>query len=161
MDKRNIVLNLLRLSLSWIFLWTFLDKAFGFGFATASNHAWIDGVSPTAGFLKMGTYGPLASIFQSMAGNVFVDWLFMLGMLLTGIALALAIGLRIAGISGSLMMLFIWLSELPPKQNPFMDEHIIYIIILIGISVIRPSGIFGLGKWWGNTKIVKKYPLLN
>ena len=36
-----------RISLGWIFLWAFLDKTFGWGFATPANRAWIAGGSPT------------------------------------------------------------------------------------------------------------------
>src|SRR5688572_9064984 len=36
-----------RLALGWVFLWAFLDKAFGLGFATSAARAWIDGGSPT------------------------------------------------------------------------------------------------------------------
>src|SRR3712207_7355187 len=45
------VLAGLRLALGWIFLWAFVDKLFGLGFATKAENAWIDGGSPTQGFL--------------------------------------------------------------------------------------------------------------
>ena len=45
----------LRIGIGWIFLWGFLDKLFGFGFATARESAWLNGGSPTFGFLKFGT----------------------------------------------------------------------------------------------------------
>ena len=38
-----------RLMLGWIFLWPFLDKAFGLNHETASAKAWIHGGSPTTG----------------------------------------------------------------------------------------------------------------
>ncbi|MEV4569763.1 hypothetical protein AB0K12_38895 [Nonomuraea sp. NPDC049419] len=41
-----------RIAIGWIFLWAFLDKTFGWGFATPSDRAWIAGGSPTTGFLK-------------------------------------------------------------------------------------------------------------
>ena len=40
-----------RLALGWIFLWAFLDKLFGLGHSTPSTGAWINGGSPTKGFL--------------------------------------------------------------------------------------------------------------
>jgi thiosulfate dehydrogenase (quinone) large subunit len=48
----------LRLSLGWVFLWAFLDKTFGLGYATESRDAWIDGGSPTFGFLSFGATCP-------------------------------------------------------------------------------------------------------
>ena len=44
--------GLARISLGWVFLWAFLDKTFGLGYATESKDAWIDGGSPTFGFLS-------------------------------------------------------------------------------------------------------------
>ncbi|MCH8627748.1 DoxX family protein [Arsenicicoccus piscis] len=42
----------LRLVLGWTFLWAFIDKLFGLGFATPSARAWIDGGTPAQGFMK-------------------------------------------------------------------------------------------------------------
>jgi thiosulfate dehydrogenase [quinone] large subunit len=36
------------------FLWAFLDKTFGLGFATESGKGWLDGGSHTEGFLTFG-----------------------------------------------------------------------------------------------------------
>ncbi|MBA9050098.1 hypothetical protein BJ996_006829 [Streptomyces phaeogriseichromatogenes] len=36
-----------RILTGFVFLWAFLDKTFGLGYATASGNAWIDGMSPT------------------------------------------------------------------------------------------------------------------
>ncbi|MBM4466825.1 MAG: hypothetical protein FJ014_14955 [Chloroflexi bacterium] len=147
-DKERYIWAALRIGMGWLFLWPFLDKLFGLGFATAPEGAWIAGGSPTFGYLKFATSGPLAPIFQSLAGNPVVDWLFMLGLLFVGLALLSGIGVNIAGYSGAVMMLFMWLSNLPPEHNPFLDEHIIYMIILIGLVRVKAGQWVGLGKWW-------------
>lgn len=41
----------IRIALGWVFLWAFLDKTFGLGFATPSAKSWLNGGSPTNGFL--------------------------------------------------------------------------------------------------------------
>lgn len=160
MKKIQYIWASLRLGIGWIFLWSFLDKLFGLGFSTVPDKAWIQGVSPTTSFLKFGTHGPFSEIFQDLAGCVIVDWLFMMGLLFVGLALILGIGVKIAGYFGSLMMLLIWLSLFPPEHNPFLDEHIIYIIIFLGLGVTESGQWFGLGKWWASTALVKKYPIL-
>ncbi len=151
---------LLRLAMAWIMLWAFFDKVFGLGYATATGKSWLAGNSPTAGFLKMGTSGPLALLFQSMSGNPLVDWLFMLGLLGVGTALLLGMGMKIAGYSGALMMALIWMAGFPPQQNPFLDEHIVYILVFIGLSYSSAGEKWGLGKWWKNTELVRKFPVL-
>lgn len=157
-DKERYIWAALRIGVGWLLLWPFLDKLFGLGFATAPEDAWIAGGSPTFGYLKFATSGPFAPLFQSLAGNPVVDWLFMLGLLFVGLALLLGIGLNIAGYSGAMMMLFLWLSRLPPENNPVLDEHIIYMIVLIGLTRVKAGQWFGLGKWW--SRLVKDYPAL-
>jgi len=151
----------LRIGIGWIFLWAFLDKLLGLGFSTATEKSWILGNSPTYGFLKMASIGPFASFYQSIAGNPFVDGLFMAGLLLIGIALILGIGVRIAGISGALMLILMYTAGfMPPQNNPFLDNHLIYAIIMIGLIASRSGNYFGLGKWWTETKLVESYPFL-
>ena len=152
---------LLRISLGWIFLWAFVDKLFGLGFATASDKSWLAGSSPTAGFLQFGTKGPFASLYQLLMGSTVVDWLFMIGLLLIGLALFTGIGVKIAGYAGaSLMILMYTAGFIPPEHNPFLDEHIIYAIILVGLTFTEAGKVFGFGRWWSKTKLVKKHPYL-
>jgi thiosulfate dehydrogenase (quinone) large subunit len=149
-----------RLSIGWLFLWSFLDKAFGLGFATERADAWINGGSPTFGYLNFGTQGPFASTFQSVAGATWMDWLFMTTMLGVGLALILGIGMRIAAASGVLFLASVWVSAMLPEFNPFMDEHLVYSIVLVGLALTRAGDTWGLGGWWGRTPLVRRYPIL-
>lgn len=162
---------LTRIGLGFILFWAFLDKMFGLGFATCRDantdqvttmcsSAWLNGGSPTAGFLNFGTSGPLAELYQGMAGNVFIDWLFMLGLGLIGGALILGVGVRIATITGSILMLMMWSATLLPANNPVIDEHIIYIFILAVIYQANDQQVWGLGSWWSKQALVKKLPIL-
>ncbi|EKD86963.1 MAG: hypothetical protein ACD_37C00089G0001 [uncultured bacterium] len=146
--------------MSFILLWGFFDKLFGLGFATESNKSWLLGISPTTGFLSNAPDGPFAPIFNSLSGNIVVDILFMGGLLLVGAALLLGIGMKIATYSGALMMFLIYLSLFPPENNPLIDEHIVYITILIGLAIRSEKKKFGFGKKWSEIKLVKKYPIL-
>ena len=159
MGKRDrCIWAALRIAMGWLLLWPFLDKLFGLGFATASEDAWLAGGSPTFGYLKFATSGPFGALFQRLAGSPVVDWLFMLGLLLVGVALLSGVATRIAGYAGAVMMLLLWLSGLPPQNNPFLDEHIVYVIVLIGLAKVGAGQRLGLGKWW--SRRVKRYPFL-
>lgn len=159
--RKDISLSLLRIALGFIFFWAFLDKVFGLGFATAPAKSWLQGASPTEGFLSFGVKGVFAPFFHGLAGNPFVDWLFMFGLLGVGLALILGVGLKVAGYSGLLLMFLIYLSRFPPKNNPLIDEHIIYIFVLLLISESGKMGrLFSLAKWWEKTALVKRYPVL-
>lgn len=157
---KYMVLAMLRIGMGWIFLWAFLDKLLGLGFATEQGKSWLDGVSPTSGFLKFATYGPFRPFFESLAGSAFVDWLFMTGLLFLGVALILGIGMRIAAYAGTALMLLMWLSLFPPKNNPFLDDHIIYAFVIISLDKMNAGDWFGIGKRWKQTKLVQKYPVL-
>ena len=161
LQTEQIIWGILRLSMGWIFLWAFLDKVFGLGFTTAPEKAWLEGVSPTYGYLANATHGPFAGIFKAMAGMVVVDWLFMVGLLLIGLSLMLGIGVRVAAYSGSLLLFFMFLAaSLPPEHNPIIDEHIIYILVLLLIAH-RPVGAWlGFGGWWAKQPVVKNKPYL-
>lgn len=149
-----------RIALGWIFLWAFIDKLFGLGFATPAAKAWINGGSPTTGFLKGTADRALGGFFTSLAGQAWVDWLFMLGLAGIGIALVLGAGMRIAAVSGALLMVLMWAAELPLANNPFMDEHLIYALLMAGLALVNAGDTVGIGKWWSQTALVRKYPVL-
>src|SRR5690349_24276479 len=74
-------LAVLRVSTGFVFLWAFLDKTFGWGYATPSAKAWINGGSPTKGFLSSVDVGPFQGFFHTIAGDTWTNWAFMLGLL--------------------------------------------------------------------------------
>lgn len=150
----------IRITLGWIFIWAFLDKLLGLGYATKSGQAWINGVSPTSGYLNFGTGGLFGDLFADLANNAVVDVVFMAALLLLGVALLLGIGLKIAAVGGSLLMALLWLSNFPPTNNPIVDEHVIYIFALIGIALAQAGRYIGLGVRWSETKLVKRFRFL-
>lgn len=144
-----------RVLLGFVFLWAFLDKLFGLDFSTPSERSWLNGGSPTAGYLGS-VDGMFASFFNGLAGNVLVDWLFMLGLLGVGVGLMLGIAMRISTLAGSAMLLLMWLAALPLANNPLIDDHVVYVGMLavlgFGYSLQRLS----LGHMWRSIPVVKK-----
>ncbi len=131
----NRIMILIRLALGFTFLWAFLDKLFGFGFATSGANAWINGGSPTTGFLTHATKGPLADVFSSLAGMVWVDWVFMAGLLFVGVTLIVNRFVVWGAYAGALMLILMYLALLWPANNPIIDDHIIYALVLIYIAL--------------------------
>ncbi len=146
-----------RIALGFIFLWAFLDKLFGLGIGTSHEASWLYGVSPTSGFL-LATNGYFAKIFQSIASNMFVDGLFMAALLGLGISLVLGIGLRIAAFGGTILLLCMWTAQLPLANNPFIDEHIMYVLLLwISATSLRRLSV---RDQWLKIAVVKRNPWL-
>lgn len=155
------VWSVLRILIGWVFLWAFLDKTFGLGFATAADQAWIAGGSPTLGYLTHATQGPFAEFFQSIATSGLVEWLFMLGSLSIGIALTFGIAVRLGAIGAALMYILFYVSGfIPPEHNPLIDEHITNLVIVVGIYMTMDSQKLGFGSWWRKTALVQRYSIL-
>jgi hypothetical protein len=104
-------LGALRIATGFLFLWAFLDKAFGLYYSTPPAKAWLHGGSPTKGFLKSVEVGPFQSMFRAIAGTWWADGLFMLGLLGIGVALIAGVAVRIAAVSGVVMVA----GDLPPR----------------------------------------------
>jgi len=149
----RIALAILRLAAGFIFLWAFFDKTFGLGFSTPVERAWINGGTPSQGFLLSDAVtGPLKPFFTSIASPI-SDVLFMLGMLGIGAAVMLGIGLRISAIAGTVLMVLMYLAEWPfaagaGSTNPAVDYHIIYALALIAVAATSAGDTLGFGKFW-------------
>ncbi|MEU4555427.1 thiosulfate dehydrogenase [quinone] large subunit [Micromonospora violae] len=162
-------LAVLRIATGFVFLWAFFDKLFGWGFATTTERAWINGGSPTKGFLSGVEVGPgwLQTFFHGIAGDAWANCAFMLGLLAIGLAFTLGIGMRLAAGGGALMMLLMWAAEWPLDKttsggepsgstNPIVDYHIIYGLAGIVLALTYAGQTWGLGRWWASLPIVQK-----
>ena len=161
----------LRFALGFIFLWPFVDKLFGLGYSTPGAKAWIHGGSPTNGFLGHVRTGPFQSIFRSIAGAGWADWLFMLGLLGIGTALVAGVALRLTAVAGSVLLVLMWAAEWPMARfgstgtatssaNPFLDDHLVFAIGLIVVAALGTASTWGLGQWWVNRPAVSRLPFL-
>jgi thiosulfate dehydrogenase [quinone] large subunit len=168
----------LRIAFGLTFLWAFLDKTFALGFSTgaqfaedgsragtdfmAQDAAWLNGGSPTEGFLTFGVPAdnPFHGFFTSLAGQTWVDWLFMAGLLGVGVTLLLGVGMRIGTAAGALMYAFMYAASLPLANNPVVDDHLIGVISMAVLVFGAAGTTWGLGRWWNRTGLVRKYPVL-
>lgn len=148
-----------RLLLGAIFAWAFFDKLFGWGFATTVERAWVNGGSPTTGYLK-NVEGPFADMFNTIAGQAWADWLFMIGLAGLGVALLLGIGVRIAATAGSVLLFLMWMASLPLSNHPVVDDHLVYIAVLAAICFGLPQQKLSIAGWWQKLPIVKSNPWL-
>ncbi len=167
----NRVLAALRIAFGVTFLWAFIDKTFALGFHTGYDAtgetldrfgpaAWINGGSPTEGFLKFGAEGPFKGFYNSIGGTAWADTLFMLGLLGIGLALTLGIGMRFAAVAGGTMYLLMWSVALPPSTNPLIDDHILGGLTVVALALLSAGDTWGLGRQWGSTKLVQDHPVL-
>jgi len=144
--------------------------------------------SPTFGFLTFGTNpdGPFASFFSDTLGgsagtmgaegpvlnpNSWVNWGFMLALLTIGVTLMLGVFMRLAAIGGAVLLFLMYLAEWPlnavdpetglnTANNPIIDDHIVYGAVLIMLMLFEAGRVWGLGKVWESTSLVKSQPWL-
>jgi|LSQX01.3.fsa_nt_gb thiosulfate dehydrogenase [quinone] large subunit len=159
----TLPLAIVRILLGFMFLWAFLDKLFGLGFSTTAADAMINGGSPTKGFLMYGT--DILSFLADIPGLISVlDVVLMAAFLLLGIALILGIGMKIAAAGGTVLLLMMYISLFPftksGSTNPLIDYHVIYIFLLWALCLSNSGDVLGLGKWWKEQSLVKRYPIL-
>lgn len=152
-------LALARILLGLVFLWAFFDKLFGLGYATKAAKAWVQGGSPTNGFLKS-VSGPFADMFHPLAGQGWVDWLFMFGVLALGVALLLGVAVRLSAVFGGVLLFLMWMASLPIANNPLIDEHFVYITVLMAIGFGLYQQKISLAAWWQKLPFVKANPWL-
>ncbi|WP_340538850.1 hypothetical protein [Nocardioides sp. GXZ039] len=163
-------LAVLRIGFGLTFLWAFFDKLLALGFSTGKapdgtvdrfgDAAWINGGSPTKGFLTFGADGPFKSFYNDIAGAVWADWLFMLGLLGIGLALTLGIGMRFAAAAGALLYVLMWTVALPPENNPVLDDHLLGAVTVVALAALYAGDTWGFGKQWAALPIVRKNPIL-
>jgi thiosulfate dehydrogenase [quinone] large subunit len=166
-------LAVLRIGFGLTFLWAFFDKLLALGYATGTNPetgavdrfgdaAWINGASPTEGFLTYGVNpdSPFAGFFNDLAGYAIVDWLFMLGLLGIGVALTLGIGMRFAGVAGALLYLMMYAAVMVPENNPVFDDHLLGAISVAVLALTLAGDTWGFGKAWARVPFVRGNGLL-
>jgi thiosulfate dehydrogenase [quinone] large subunit len=145
------LLAALRIAMGFMFLWPFIDKMFGLGYATPAARAWVNGGTPAQGFMK-NSEGPFAEFFKNIAGP-WADWLFMAGLFGIGIALLAGAGLKIAAWTAALLLFLMYLAQFPlgaeGMTNPLIDSHWIEALAIGVLAATLAGDTWGLGKWWG------------
>jgi thiosulfate dehydrogenase [quinone] large subunit len=171
----RMALAVMRVAFGLTFLWAFLDKLVGLGFSTGavtnaagaktgidffSKDAWINGGNPTLGFLKFGATGPFKNFFNGIAGEAWVNWAFMLGLLLIGLTLTLGIAIRIGAAAGFVMYLMMWSVALLPTTNPLIDDHILGAAAMAVLGLTLAGDTWGFGKAWSRLHLVAQNTVL-
>jgi thiosulfate dehydrogenase [quinone] large subunit len=165
-------LGALRIAYGVTFLWAFLDKTFALGFHTGYDQAghldrfgsaaWINGGSPTEGFLSFAVPAgnPFHGFYTGLAGQAWVDWLFMAGLLGIGVTLLSGVGMRIGTAAGALMFAFMYTASLPLENNPVVDDHLIGIVVMSVLALGAAGMTWGFGRRWSRTELVQQHPVL-
>lgn len=168
-------LAVLRIGFGLTFLWAFLDKLLALGFSTGavvnadgaktgidffSKDAWINGGNPTLGFLQFGATGPFKGFYNAIAGDAWVNWAFMLGLLFIGVTLTFGIIVRLGAAAGFVMYLMMWSVALLPTTNPVLDDHLLGAASMVVLGLAMAGDTWGFGRAWSHQHLVADNPVL-
>jgi len=140
--KETFLVAVIRFLFGVTFLWAAVDKIFGLGFSTCRSgaeviymcsSAFAKGGNVTAGYLGSSN-GPLADIFLKLAGQSWVNWAFLIMLVIAGVTLIFNKYTKIGAWVGAVLVLMMYASHFPPSTNPFVDDHLIYFFTLLLIG---------------------------
>lgn len=141
---------LLRLLMGWIFLWAGFEKA-------------IDGFS-AEGFLLHATSGPLQgwanSLGESGTALDVIEPLVTYSQILMGLAIFLGAVMRLALLSGAVMMFLFYIVQFPPEYDLFVDYYLVYIVVYAMLGALGAGRILGLDRYIERIPWVEQRPRL-
>lgn len=130
----------------------------------------LDPTWTAAGYLQNAVPegNPFMGFWAGMAGNPLIDALNAWGLTLTGLGLIIGALVRWNAFWGAVMMLFYWAANLqggllqgfPIAHGWFVDDHIVYAVLLFGLGAIGAGRILGVDAWLEETEFVKRNPWL-
>lgn len=152
--SQKMSLFLLRISLGWLFFYAGVTKVL--------NPGWS-----AAGYLKsaktFGFFYQWLSQPSILSANDFInEW----GLTLLGLSLILGIFVRLSSILGALLMLLYYLPILnfpyvgSGTSSFLVDQHIIFILVLLFFASIRAGRIWGLENWCSKLPVCKRFSKL-
>ncbi|MDO8564630.1 MAG: DoxX family membrane protein [bacterium] len=144
-------LLLLRLSLGLLFLYAGLTKVTDPAWSAAG---YLQGAKSFTGFFQWFAQPEILPVT-----NFLNEW----GLTLIGAALILGVFVRLASLSGVVLMLLYYLPlsfPFPNAHSFIIDEHIVYIAALLVLASLRAGRFFGLEKWCASLPLCSKFPRL-
>ena len=150
--RSDIYIFLLRVSLGVLFFYAGITKVINPNWSAAGYLKGAKTLPELYNFLLQPDILPIVNFVN--------EW----ELTLLGVSLLLGISVRLSSYLGALLMLLYYI---PTLQFPYagansflVDQHIIYILVLLFLGEIRAGRIWGLEKWCSNLSICSKYPKL-
>lgn len=141
MNNKRLVLFLARICLGWLYFYA--------GIVKVLDENWT-----SAGYLKGAKV--MSGAYTLLLGDSVlpvIDFLNKWGLTFLGLSLIVGAGMRISVRLGVLLMVLYYI---PVMRVPFVDQHVIYSLVLILLLEFGADKIWGVKGWVENKKWVKK-----
>jgi thiosulfate dehydrogenase [quinone] large subunit len=136
--------------LAWLFLYAGVGKlAIGF-----SVEGFLQNAIPAA--------NPVPELWTFFASVPGINYLISIGLILLGLSLLFGIGVRVAAIAGTLMMVMFWFATYPfPKAVVFIvQKNVIYAVLLLAAAYFNAGHYRGLDGKLAQLDVVKNNAVL-
>ncbi|MEY9215206.1 hypothetical protein NI17_016025 [Thermobifida halotolerans] len=155
----STVWALARINLGLGYLWTFLDLTFGLGWHAPADRAWLTGNSPIRWSLA-NLDGPLADLAHPLAGHPVLDLSLMVVLFLLAAAFTLGVALRTAAVGNAVVLGLSALVRLPDSATLLVNTHLMLILLGFGLAVSNAGELWGAGRAWRQSPLVRRLPWL-
>ncbi|MBI2063263.1 MAG: DoxX family protein [Candidatus Yanofskybacteria bacterium] len=149
---QKICLFLLRISMGWLMFYAGIIKVVD---PTWSAAGYLGNAKTFTGFYNWFLRPDILPFT-----NLVNEW----GLTLLGLALIFGIFVRLSSVLGAVLMLLYYFPILqfpyPNAHSFIVDEHIIYISVLLFLATIRAGRVWGLENWCSRLPICSKFPKL-
>lgn len=131
--RAAIALASLRVVIGWVFFYSGISKV-------------LDPEWTASGYLTHAVPegNPFKELWPVLADMPIVDPLVQFGLTLVGLGIILGAFTRWNTFWAVVMMLLFWASSLPLENGIVVDQHVVYVAVLIGLSTVRAGRIAGL-----------------
>src|SRR3990172_6957948 len=150
MQFQKFFLFLLGVSLGWMFFYAGITKVMNPEWSAAG---YMKGAKTFAGFYQFLTQPGMLPVI-----NFINEW----GLLLLGVSLIFGVFVRLSSILGAVLMLLYYFPILdfpyPNAPSFIVDEHIIYVAVLLVLAALRAGRVWGLENWCSRLPICSKLP---
>lgn len=150
--EQKISLFLLRVSMGWLFFYAGITKVLNPEWSAAG---YLRGAKTFTDFYQWLLQPNILPVVNFMN-----EW----GLTLLGISLIAGVFVRLSSFLGAFLMLLYYFPMLDfPYPNGYsfiVDEHIIYISVLLLLASFRAGRVWGLENWCSNLPICSRFPRL-
>lgn len=67
---------------------------------------------------------------------------------------------RLAGLTGAILYVLMWVASWPVETNPFVDDHLTGAVVVIVLALTLAGDTWGVGKLWARIPLVRDSNIL-
>lgn len=118
--------------------------------------------SVAALFLDVSSANPLSGVFGFLGRSVawLIEPVFVWGLIVVGAALIFGLAVRLCAAIGTVLMGILWLANLPLGDAFLVDQHVVYVFVLVALVAFGAGRIVGLDAYFEAHPAVENRPWL-